>query len=97
MVSGRKVWQPRLLVEHGEKWGLTLVDELLLESSHKPQILLELSDPANDALVVRKRGESIVSPMILSHLMAQIAQRRELGLMLEELFTTGGAQIVYLC
>ena len=75
--------------------GYLVVDELLLESSHKPQILLELSDPANDALVVRKRGESIVSPMILSHLMAQIAQRRELGLMLEELFTTGGAQIVF--
>lgn len=75
--------------------GYLVVDELLRERSHKPQILLELSDPANESLVVRKRGESIVSPMILSHLMAQIAQRRELGLMFEELFTTGGAEVTF--
>lgn len=75
--------------------GYLVVDELLLKRSHKPQILLELSDPANESLVVRKRGESIVSPMILSHLMAQIAQRRELGLMFEELFTTGGAEVTF--
>ncbi|MEH6566277.1 MAG: ion channel DMI1 [Halopseudomonas sp.] len=75
--------------------GYLVIDELLRERSHRPQILLELSDPANESLVVRKRGESIVSPMILSHLMAQIAQRRELGLMFEELFTTGGAEILF--
>ncbi|MDL2199025.1 ion channel DMI1 [Halopseudomonas aestusnigri] len=76
--------------------GYLIVDELLRQRAIRPQILLELSDPANESLVVRKRGETIVSPMILSHLMAQIAQRRELGLMFEELLTTGGPELVFL-
>ena len=75
--------------------GYMVVDELLKGRSRRPQVLLELSDPANEALVVRNRAESIISPMILSHLMAQIAQRRELRIVFEELFTAGGAEIVY--
>lgn len=75
--------------------GYMAVDELLKERTRRPQLLLELSDPANEELVVRNRSESIISPMILSHLMAQIAQRRELGLVFEELFTVGGAEILY--
>ena len=75
--------------------GYMAVDELLQERKLRPQLLLELSDPANEELVVRNRSESIISPMILSHLMAQIAQRRELGLVFEELFTVGGPEIIY--
>jgi len=75
--------------------GYLIVDELLRERTQRPQLLLELSDPANEALVVRKRGETIVGPTILSHLMAQIAQRRELGLMFEHLLTTGGPELVF--
>lgn len=75
--------------------GYMVVDELLKHHSQRPQVLLELSDPANETLVVRHRGESLISPMILSHLMAQIAQRRELSLVFEELFTVGGTEIIY--
>lgn len=75
--------------------GYMAVDELLKERKQRPQLLLELSDPANEELVVRNRSESIISPMILSHLMAQIAQRRELGHVFEELFTVGGPEIIY--
>jgi hypothetical protein len=75
--------------------GYMVVDELLKGASKRPQLLLELSDPSNEALVVRNRGECIISPMILSHLMAQIAQRRELSLVIEDLFTAGGPEILY--
>ncbi|MAG65672.1 MAG: ion channel DMI1 [Pseudomonadales bacterium] len=75
--------------------GYLIVDELLRDRTQRPQLLLELSDPANEALVVRKRGETIVGPTILSHLMAQIAQRRELGLMFEYLLTTGGPELLF--
>lgn len=75
--------------------GYMLVDELIKGQSKKPQLLLELSDPSNEALVARNRGECIISPMILSHLMAQIAQRRELSLVIEDLFTAGGPEILY--
>jgi len=36
---------------------------------------------------------ALISPMILSHLMAQIAQRRELSLVMEDLFTACGPEI----
>ena len=75
--------------------GYMVVDELLKGRAKKPQLLLELSDPSNEALVARNRGECIISPMILSHLMAQIAQRRELSLVMEDLFTAGGPEILY--
>lgn len=75
--------------------GYMVVDELLTGRARRPQILLELSDPANETLVVRHRGETLISPMVLSHLMAQIAQRRELSLVFEELFTVGGTEILY--
>ncbi|MDR9469241.1 hypothetical protein, partial [Marinospirillum sp.] len=39
--------------------------------------------------------EVLVSPVILSHLLAQIAMRREIRVVFEELFTVGGAEIFF--
>jgi hypothetical protein len=56
VVSGRKVWQPRLLVEHGESGGLTLVDELLLVRPPRPQ-------PAGRRQVHSRSNYSVLSIM----------------------------------
>lgn len=37
----------------------------------------------------------MISPMILSHVLAQVALRRELRVVLDELFTVGGAEIQF--
>jgi len=37
----------------------------------------------------------LISPMILSHVLAQVALRRELRVVLDELFTVGGAEIQF--
>ncbi len=37
----------------------------------------------------------LISPMILSHILAQVALRRELRVVLDELFTVGGAEIQF--
>jgi hypothetical protein len=75
--------------------GKVLLEEILQGSERRPQILIELADPANSTLVGGTETEMIVSPIILSHLLAQVALRRELQTIYTELFTVGGAEIEF--
>lgn len=75
--------------------GYLVLDEILQGLENKPQILLELSDPANEDLLVRNSSETIISPMILSHMLSQVTLRRELRLVYDELFTAHGAEILF--
>jgi hypothetical protein len=75
--------------------GKVLLEEILEGSDRRPQILIELADPANSTLVGGSGTEMIVSPIILSHLLAQVALRRELQTIYTELFTVGGAEIEF--
>ena len=56
---------------------------------------MELMDPENEKLFLSKTGEVIISPLILSHILAHVALRRELNTVFEELFTVGGAEIYF--
>jgi hypothetical protein len=60
-----------------------------------PEILLELLDPENLSLFRRRPSEVIISPMILSHMLAQVALRPELRAVFDELFGPGGAEIAF--
>ena len=60
-----------------------------------PPILVELMDPENARLLPADLAETIVSPSILSHLLAQIALRRELRAVYDELFGSGGAEVSF--
>ena len=77
----------------------TLVAALLLEQRAIPgpstQLILELLDPENERLVDRSEGEIIISPLILSHMLAHVALRPDLGTVFSELFTAGGAEITF--
>lgn len=75
--------------------GYVLLDEVLQNIEKRPQILLELADPSNEMLIKRFKSEVIISPMILSHLLAAVALRRELNSIYNELFTVGGAEIIF--
>jgi hypothetical protein len=75
--------------------GYMLLEEILEQQNNHPQVLLELSDPDNEPLMARYNNEVIISPMILSHLLAQVALRRELHAIYNELFTVGGAEIIF--
>lgn len=61
----------------------------------KPQIIVELMDPDNQSLLPGD-AEILLSPVILSHTLAQAAMQRETRLVLEELFTPGGGEISFL-
>lgn len=75
--------------------GHTMLEELLDRSSRRPQLIMELSDPDNEVLIGHQQSETIISPLILSHLLAQVALRPELRLVFDDLFTEGGAEILF--
>jgi ion channel POLLUX/CASTOR len=60
-----------------------------------PAVLVELLDPGNMVLFRDMPGEFLISPVILSHMLAQVALRRELRAVFDELFGPGGAEIVF--
>ena len=68
---------------------------VLEESTHKPKILVDLLDSDNVALFEDYDTEVLVTPMIASHVLAQVALRRELNVVYEELFAAGGAEICF--
>lgn len=75
--------------------GHLQLDDILSESAQRPQLIMELSDPDNESLLTLPHSEVMVSPVILSHVLAQVALRRELRVVFDELFTVGGAEILF--
>ena len=77
----------------------TIVAYLLLRdvlpSQQGPNIIVELLDAGNSSLFYRRAGEVIISPLVLSHMLAQVALRRELRAVYDELFGPGGAELVF--
>jgi hypothetical protein len=67
----------------------------LLPDTGGPELLVELLDPGNVGLFRRRAGEVLISPLILSHMMAQVALRRELRSVFDELFGSRGAEIQF--
>ena len=72
-----------------------LLQEILPEEGARPAILAEIMDAENLALFTRASCETLQPTVILSHMLAQVALRRELGVVFDELFGPGGAEIVY--
>ena len=68
---------------------------LLPEEGRRPEILVELMDEENQFLFQRDQEDVIVSPMWVSYLLSQVALRRELAAVFEELSRPWGAQIVF--
>jgi len=75
--------------------GYVLLRDLLAKTSGQPDIILELMDPENEALFEKRNGEVLITPLILSRILAHVALRPELNIVFDELFTTGGAEVYF--
>jgi Trk K+ transport system NAD-binding subunit len=75
--------------------GYLLLCQLMAAGAAVPSVLVELSDPDNVPLFENRRGEVIVSPVIVSHMLARVALRRELRTVIDELFSSGGCEIFF--
>lgn len=77
----------------------TIVGSLLLDQLDLPdastQTIVELLDPDNVRLIGTAHGEVIISPMVVSHMLAHVALRPELGAVFDDLFTAGGPEITF--
>jgi hypothetical protein len=71
-----------------------LLEEVLTGVAAPPQVLLELQDPDNEPLIAGRRAEVVISPLVVAHMIAQVALRRELRTVYDALFTAGGPELV---
>jgi ion channel POLLUX/CASTOR len=75
--------------------GALLLQEMAAKRDQPPGILVEILDPENRRLLNRGRAEVLVTPLLVSHVLAQVALRRELRAVFDELFTAGGPEISF--
>ncbi len=75
--------------------GFYLVQEIMGSNTSRPGLLVELFDPDNSNLIQGSGVEVLVSPVIISHILAHVALRPELNLVFSELFASGGAEIYF--
>jgi len=64
-----------------------------------PNVLMELTDTDNVRLfenrLENQHTEIVVTPLIVSHMLARVAMRRELRSVFDELFSSGGCDIAF--
>jgi ion channel POLLUX/CASTOR len=76
--------------------GYLLLREILAEHpTGTTHTVIELMDEANLSLFEHRRAEILVSPLILSHMLGQVAVRRELRAVFDEIFGPDGAEIYF--
>ena len=72
-----------------------LFREIVPSKGPGPAVLVELVDPQNAELFETRASETIVSPLIVSHMLAQVALRRELRVVFDELFGADGPEVTF--
>ena len=75
--------------------GHLVLKNILEKTTPKPKILVDLMDADNGRLFQDENTEVLVTPIIASHVLAQVALRRELNVVYAELFGAGGAEICF--
>ena len=79
----------------------TILGHLLLEKlfetkppAKRPSLVVELMSSENAELLGSQSSEKIVSPVIMSHILTQVALRRELHAVYVDLFGSGGGELL---
>ena len=75
--------------------GYLILAEVLDEAQAAPPILVEAMSADNTGLFSAPNVELLVSPDLQSHMLTQVALRRELHWVMEELFGASGAEISF--
>lgn len=75
--------------------GRLMVHTQIASCTTPPAVVVELMDAANAPLLRDYPGDVIVSPALMSRMLAQVTLRRELGGVMSELFGPDGAEIAF--
>jgi hypothetical protein len=73
--------------------GYALLASLVRSAEEPPEVLVELLDPENAELFEHGRDVVLVTPRVMSHLLAHVALRPELNPVFDALFGAGGTEI----
>jgi len=71
------------------------VRALTARLAHRPRLLVELRDPGNAGYFTHPDTEILSTGVIISHLLGQIALRRELGVVYDALFGSSGPELTF--
>jgi ion channel POLLUX/CASTOR len=74
--------------------GHLLLEEALAPADRRPSVVVELASVENVALLGHGSADAVVSSVIMSHILTQVALRRGLHAVYMELFGAGGAELV---
>jgi ion channel POLLUX/CASTOR len=79
----------------------TILGHLVLEKlfdtqppAKRPSLVVELMSAENAELLGSQASEKIVSPVVMSHILTQVALRRELHAVYVDLFGSGGGELL---
>ncbi|NKI35882.1 ion channel DMI1 [Wenzhouxiangella sp. XN79A] len=75
--------------------GHRMLEGALENRAHRPHVLIELADAVNEGLVRGAEAETLIPPLLMSHVLAQLALRPELGVVFDELFAPIGAEVAF--
>lgn len=75
--------------------GHRLLDDALEKRAHRPHVLIELADAVNEGLVRGVNAETLIPPLLMSHVLAQLALRPELAQVFDALFAPTGPEIAF--
>jgi hypothetical protein len=75
--------------------GHLLLREIVPDDGTGPQVLVELKEPSNLALFEQGGSEVIIPALALGHIMAQVALRRELRVVFDDLFGPEGSELFF--
>ncbi|MEZ5275415.1 MAG: hypothetical protein R3F07_03425 [Opitutaceae bacterium] len=75
--------------------GYLVLEEIFGSSVTRPHIVLELMDPTNAELFRDREIELVIGPSLISYMLCQVAVRRELRAIFDQLFGAGGSEIVF--
>lgn len=73
--------------------GHRMIEALLEHSPKQPHRIIELADAANEGLVRGADAETLIPPLLMSHVLAQLALRPELGVVFNALFAPDGPEL----
>lgn len=75
--------------------GHRMIEALLEHSPKQPHRIIELADSANEGLVRGADAETLIPPLLMSHVLAQLALRPELGVVFNALFAPDGPELAF--
>ncbi|MCU4674993.1 hypothetical protein N7931_05035 [Catenovulum sp. 2E275] len=73
--------------------GSMVLDEVLSNAQKQPHVLIELSDPSNESFLDDSDWDTFITPLIMSHMLSQVALMPQSQILFDSLMKAGGIQI----